>query len=406
MSKVTRRGAYMAAVLFAGLLGLYGYVQAAAAAAPAPPPREDSQAWPVLRIPGDYPLPRGGERVTVPVPVGAEIQLVGEAADPGGWLPAVEGADLLLQRSTGGTLVLKDFFSFEARPATLSLADGVVLTAPDLLDSLVQAIATGDSSSLDTAASVEPAAGGGGELFGIVPIISWLLDRLDFISESHAAEPEQTAARAESPRLEQLWAQLRIAREAEVLRVAKTFEAVMADIVAFLEDMLAGGGGSRADLAQAKAVYLEAQLEVKEAEYRHLLAIDAHQDTFGERLLKAAVPDWRDEPPRGFDAIRTAVPADRHDTARRYGRQRVFAEETSKLLETLVGLATEVRDAYVEQFEIAQRTLLEVLGAERVLFQTRVRLVQRQVELMSAEAWLLDATGKLKADYIRRPGWQ
>ena len=359
----------------------------------------------MLRIPGDFPLPGGGERVTVPVPAGAEVQLVGEAADPAGWLPAVEGTDLLLQRSTGGTLVLKDFFSFEAQPATLSLADGVVITAPNLLDALVQAVASGDSSSLEMAAG-QPAAGGGGELFGFVPIISWLLDRLDFISEGQAAEPEQTAARVESPLLEQLWAQLRIAREAEVLQVAKTFETVMADIVASLEERLAGGGGSVADLSQAKAVHLEAQLEVREAEYRHLLAIDAHQDAFGERLLNAAVPDWRDEPPRGFDAIRAAVPADRHAAARRYERQRDFAEETLKLLETLAAVATEVRDAYVEQFEVAQRTLLAVLGAERALFQTRVRLVQRQVELMNAEAWLLDATGKLKADYIRRPGWQ
>lgn len=256
------------------------------------------------------------------------------------------------------------------------------------------------------AAGGPSAAGGGGELFGLVPIISWLLDRLDFISETQAAEPEQMAALADTPLLAQLLAQFRIAREAAVLEAAMAYEAASAARLEDTQYRLEAGSGGRADLEQARAVHLEAQLEVKEAEYRRVLAIDAHQDEFDDRLLKAAYPDWRDEPPRGLEAIRAAVTPDLHNAARRYGRQQAFAEDTKQLLETLVAVALDVRDAYGQQFELGQRTLLEIAGAERVLFQTRVRLAQRNYDLKSAEAWLLSATGKLSPDYIRRPGWQ
>ena len=65
-----------------------------------------------------------------------------------------------------------------------------------------------------------------------------------------------------------------------------------------------------------------------------------------------------------------------------------------------------MRDAYRQQFEVAQRTLLDVEYAEKILFQTRVRLVQRQVDLLVAEAWLLAALGRLSPDHIKLPGWE
>ena len=76
------------------------------------------------------------------------------------------------------------------------------------------------------------------------------------------------------------------------------------------------------------------------------------------------------------------------------------------MLERLQAMALDVREGYIQQYEVAQRSLAEVHSAEEVVYRVRVRLAQRNHELKTAEAWLLAATGQLPASLILRPGWQ
>lgn len=417
-------------VLLGALLGL-GPVPLSAAAGPLLAAGE--AAAPVVNIPGDYSLPAAEARVVVPVPAGGEIHFDLEAFDPASAQVSLEGADLVLRLESGGELVLEGFFASVDPPAAIVLGDGLAISADVLLAQLTALEWSGSTTEplpstdvdkaptppapvtlaqavdspdpMETAAG-GPAAAGGGELFRLVQVVSWLLDRIDIVSKSEAAEPLQLAQTGDLARFLQLEAQLMITRETEIAKLAADYRDVTGMILAALKERLAAGGGSQADADQAEAIHLEAQLEVKEAEFRRILAVDAHQDAYGERLETTAIPVWQAEPPRNLATITAGLVPEQRALARRYWRQARHAGETLKLLETLEVVAEAVRNAYRQQFEVAQRTLLDVGYTEKTLFQTRVRLVQRQVDLLTAEAWLLAAMGQLSPDHIKRPGWQ
>ncbi|MEE9246741.1 MAG: hypothetical protein V3U63_11135 [Gemmatimonadota bacterium] len=397
------RGGWPAALtlILLGALIMLGAMFLGAAANPTLASSE--AAAPVIRIPADHPLPGPGSRVVVPVPAGGQIHFDPEAFDPASAQVSLEGADLVLRLNSGGELVLEGFFASVDPSAAIVLGETTISAEVLLLQ--IQALVDADSTpTLETAAG--PTAGGGAELFGLLQVVSWLLDRLDLVSESQAAEPQQLAQSEDLARFAQLEAQLLIAREAEIVKLAAGYESVTAAILAELERWLASGRGSRADVEQARAFHLEAQLEVKEAEFRLTLAVDAHQDAYGERLETAAVPVWESAPPSDLAAITAELAVEQRALARGFWRRARHARETIKLLETLSAVAVNVRDAYRQQFEVAQRTLLDVEYAEKTLFQTHVRLVQRQVDLLVAEAWLLAALGRLSPDHIKHPGWQ
>jgi adhesin transport system outer membrane protein len=60
-----------------------------------------------------------------------------------------------------------------------------------------------------------------------------------------------------------------------------------------------------------------------------------------------------------------------------------------------VGFALETRDAYVQQFEVAQRTLLDVLDAENELFVSASELVTAQTNEVLANYRILSVGGEL-----------
>ena len=62
-------------------------------------------AAPIIRIPGDQPLPGPGSRVVVPVPAGGHIHI---DFDPSSAEVFLKGADLVLRFESGGELVLQD----------------------------------------------------------------------------------------------------------------------------------------------------------------------------------------------------------------------------------------------------------------------------------------------------------
>ncbi len=80
-------------------------------------------------------------------------------------------------------------------------------------------------------------------------------------------------------------------------------------------------------------------------------------------------------------------------------RRSWFALEASRQsvidLESAVGFALETRDAYVQQFEVAQRTLLDVLDAENELFVSASELVTAQTNEVLANYRILSVGGEL-----------
>ena len=91
-------------------------------------------------------------------------------------------------------------------------------------------------------------------------------------------------------------------------------------------------------------------------------------------------------------------------------RQSWFALEASRQsvvdLESAVIFARETRDAYVQQFEVAQRTLLDVLDAENELFVSASELVTAQTNEILANYRILSVGGELLATLTVTPPTQ
>ena len=81
------------------------------------------------------------------------------------------------------------------------------------------------------------------------------------------------------------------------------------------------------------------------------------------------------------------------------------AGEDLSLYKDHIDALAATRDIYVSQFDLGQRQLGDLLFIQQFLFEAQVRSARNLGELTSAEAWLLNALGKLDPDYIQRPGW-
>ena len=118
----------------------------------------DTEQAPIARerieIPDDFQVPGAGVRLTVLVPSGADVALLDPQFDPRVSNYAVDGNDLIITLSTGGVLILEDFFLAGAVPATLTLLDGPAVASTDLL-----LRAETFAAQEQAAATAEPAAG-------------------------------------------------------------------------------------------------------------------------------------------------------------------------------------------------------------------------------------------------------
>ena len=66
-----------------------------------------------------------------------------------------------------------------------------------------------------------------------------------------------------------------------------------------------------------------------------------------------------------------------------------------KVLEEAAQFATDTRRAYQQQFNIGQRTLLDLLDSENEVFTTRTSLAEAQYDYMDASLAMMEATGTL-----------
>jgi adhesin transport system outer membrane protein len=73
------------------------------------------------------------------------------------------------------------------------------------------------------------------------------------------------------------------------------------------------------------------------------------------------------------------------------------------LLQQQAAAAEATRDAYAQQFNIGQRTLLDLLNSENEVLQSRQSVVDAEVDRLLAYFRALEAMGKL-VDHFRQPG--
>ena len=77
--------------------------------------------------------------------------------------------------------------------------------------------------------------------------------------------------------------------------------------------------------------------------------------------------------------------------------QLIASQETSKFYANSVQYATKTRDMYLEQFNVGQRSLLDVLDAENELFSSSIQLVTAQQNIIATKYRLLALGGGLLA---------
>lgn len=357
----------------------------------------------IVRIPGDYPLPTPHDRVVIPAPSGVQVHL-----DPAAFSIATmaierHGPDLFLYTDDGREIILAGFF--ESYDPGSSVPGSSVIVGDVTLSAAM--LAAMDVPQAETAAPAGgPTAGGGGEAFGLLQVVGWLVDRLAPISTAQAQQHTADDASATLPLFARLEAQLTIARESLVAQLTREFATYAGQMHEQVKRSEERGSTGRVDTAQARLLVLDARLEADDAELRRLLAIDRHQDIYGERLESAPLPVWPESLPDDLAAATAGLPPELLAEARRSWRIGKAAAEAVDLLEQLVGVATSIRDSYREQYEIGQRTLMDLQSAEKTLLEANIRLVQRRVEMLTAQAWRRAAHGNLTEADIKHPGWQ
>lgn len=77
----------------------------------------------------------------------------------------------------------------------------------------------------------------------------------------------------------------------------------------------------------------------------------------------------------------------------------ISAQEQSKFYANAVDYSTRTRDMYLEQFNVGQRSLLDVLDSENELFSSSIQLVTSQQNIIAAKFRLLTLGGALLSSF-------
>ena len=371
-----------------------------------------------INIPEDLPIPPLGKRVVVPLSSGMVIRLAEGAV----YQSSFEGKSLALQFSGHGTIVLEGLLEQYAEPVELYFGrrkyplEAEQDVNREAIEQVLAALEKGeDLGDVLEATAAGGGAGGGGELFGIIQVAGWFIDQLDFTAQAHAQDVAQASATTRnsdvaiasgSGVLPALLAQMQIA-SAELIKIcAEDYLVVAKELHNKIRERTGSGVSQGVDLEVAHALVLQATLEVKEATFNLDLAIDEHQDLYGERLMTSVLPQLPFSLDDSLAATLRRLHVDQKPLARRYWRQAQFSQETLALLDQLQLSVDKTRLAYRDQFDLGQRSLSDYISAINAYYQVSVRQVRRAHDLHVAEAWLLDAERKLKKGILLHPGWQ
>jgi hypothetical protein len=382
---------------------------------------------------------RDGERRVVEVQPGSLVQLDDPVFDPAVATFVVSGNDLVVTTANGGVLVLEAFFGPADPPTMLVVLGGPAISADELLaraevssDELAQAEAV---SGIEVASGARQEVGGGGEraaiaaetrpralelpdrrispapgpdaaggaeLAAIVPIVAWLVSRLDIGGSAEAAEVEEPPSVAAVPILDHVLAQLRIASAVERLQLVDGHLAVLQRLESHAREIEAAGRGGSQDVRAVQVAVLEARLAREDARLERDLAIDDHHDRFKYRLTAAPFPQWQSDPPRGLADMGREVAETHFVEANRQLRHLGHARESLAIVDELLPLIERLRAATAEEFEVGVADIRALHAAEATLLAARLRAVELVHAKLRAEAWLLAVMGELTDDAVVR----
>ncbi len=383
---------------------------------------------------------REGERRVVEVQPGSLVQLDDPVFDPAVATFVVSGNDLVVTTANGGVLMLVAFFGPADPPPMLVVLGGPATSAAELLaraevadwlddrtrpdwlpDTKVssgagqEAAGSGERAAiaveprtraLELPVSVSPAPGpdaaGGAELAAIVPIVAWLLSRLDVGGSAEAAELGDPPSVAAAPILDQVLAQLRIASAVERLQLLDGHLVVLRSLERAAREIEASGRGGSQDVGAVQVAVLEARLAREDARLERDLAIDDHHDRFEYRLTAVPFPQWQSDPPRGLADMGREVAETHFVEANRQLRHLGHARESLAIVDELLPLVERLRAASAQDFEVGVADIRALLAPEATLLAARLRAVELVHAKLRAEAWLLAVMGELTDDAVVR----
>ncbi|MDR1685491.1 MAG: TolC family protein, partial [Desulfovibrio sp.] len=95
-----------------------------------------------------------------------------------------------------------------------------------------------------------------------------------------------------------------------------------------------------------------------------------------------------------LEGLKDQLATETHNTWTDY----LSAQEQSRHFGNAVNYSTKTRNMYLEQFNVGQRSLLDVLDSENELFSYSIQLVTAQLNVIAAQYRMLTLGGKLLAD--------
>lgn len=382
-----------------------------------------------------------GERRVVEVPPGSLVQLDDPVFDPAVATFTVSGNDLEVTAENGGVLVLVAFFGPADLSPLLSVMGGPATPADELLaraeatdrldertraetlsDIVVspsvrqEAAGAGERAAIAAQfraralrlpdAKVSPAArqeaAGGGELAAIVPIVGWLLSRLDSGGSAEAAELGEPPSVEGFPILDQVLAQLRIAIANDRLEFLDLHLASLGSLEKLARQIEAADRSGNDEVQAVQIAVLEARLAREDAKLELDLAIDDHLDRFRYRLTSVSYPEWPSDPPRGLSDLGREVAETYYVEAARQFRHLGHARESLALVDELLPLIAQWRDLTEEKFEVGLATVDDMLAPQTTHLAAVLRFIELRHAEIRAEAWLLAVMGELTDDVVVR----
>lgn len=359
-----------------------------------------------LSIPGDQPLPQPGQQLVIPVRSGMQIVFEDDAAANAQL--EYDRYSLILRYPDDRSVVIEDVLrNFEVAPRLFLAAEEKELMTARVL----AALENGDDLSEALEETAAGPSGGGGEVFGMVQVINWFIDRMDMTAQAQADTLPGNSGPvaindAGTPTLQQLLAQMQIAREQQLQALAIGYTETALQLHDKIAQRVASGAASSLMALQSEAFKLQAQLDQAQASFALELAIDRHQDLFGERLEACVLPSLEYTHNNDMRAALSKLSVAQQPMGRRYWRQVRFATETLDLLASLDELAVKIEQVTKDNFDLGRANFSELSSAIQTRLQVQVRLVQHRYQLLEAQAWLLAAQDKLGATLLKHPGWQ
>ena len=212
---------------------------------------------------------------------------------------------------------------------------------------------------------------------------------------------------AEYLALDTVAAYLPVLRQRELLALVEEYVRELSGIVGSLEKYVMVGAGSLADVYQTQARLDDARVTgtrarqaLQDAEATLEIIVGGAPDNLVDpQLPTKGVPTSLEEALRLVPHDRSRGGEDEKKVVRAEVKRAWGAYETSMVrmeqLDRAIKFGALTRNAYRQQYDVAQRTLLDLLGAEREMFLFRSRYVVAMYDKRLAEFRLLAVRGLL-----------